>query len=93
MKTIKLIDMTLCEAAKMREDALTFKEKLEIARSLDRLRVDCIELPPMDGGKADQLSGKTSASLISTSLSAPVDITETDVASILRRKLVSTTDV
>ncbi len=82
MKTIKLIDTTLCEAAQMREDALTFKEKLEIARSLDRLRVDAIELPPMDGGKADQLSGKTIASLISTSLSAPVDIAETDVASI-----------
>ena len=79
MKTVKLIDMTLCEAAKMREDALSFKEKLEIARSLDKLRVDAIELPPMDGGKADQLSGKTIASMISTALSAPVDVNEEDI--------------
>ena len=79
MKTVKLIDMTLCEAAKMREDALTFKEKLEMARSLDRLRVDAIELPPMDGGKADQLSGKTIASLVSTALSAPVDVNEKEI--------------
>ena len=82
MKTVKLIDMTLCEAAALRENALTFKDKLEVARNLDRLRVDAIELPPMNGSRADQLSGKTIASLVSTSLCAPVDITESDIASV-----------
>ena len=52
MKTIKLIDMTLALLPTLREGALTFKEKLEIARGLDRLKVDGIELAPIDGGKA-----------------------------------------
>ncbi len=82
MKTIKLIDTTLRIANNMREDALTFKEKLEMARSLDRLRVDAIELPPMNGSKADQLSGKTIASLVSTALTAPVSVTETDLSAV-----------
>ena len=82
MKTIKLMDTTLREAASLREDALSFKEKLEMARALDRLRVDAIELPPSNGSKADQLSGKTIASLVSTALCAPVDITESDIASV-----------
>ena len=56
MKTIKLIDMTLALLPTLREGALTFKEKLEIARSLDRLKVDGIELAPIDGGKGDDVA-------------------------------------
>ena len=74
MKTIKIIDMTLRESAALRDGALSFKEKLEIARSLDRLKVDAIELPPLDGSKADQLSGKTIAAMVTTTLSAAVDV-------------------
>ncbi|MBR1821261.1 MAG: hypothetical protein IJ769_06515 [Clostridia bacterium] len=74
MKTIKLIDMTLREVNALREGALTFKEKLEIARGLDRLKVDGIELAPIDGGKADQLSNKTIAAMVSTPIVAAVDI-------------------
>ncbi len=74
MKSIKIIDMTLREAATLRESALTFKEKLEMARSLDRLKVDVIELPPVAGGKADQLSNKTIAAMVTTAISATVDV-------------------
>ena len=74
MKTMKLIDMTLCQASALREGALTFKEKLEIARTLDRLKVDSIELPPIAGGKADQLANKTIAATVSSALIAEVDI-------------------
>ena len=74
MRTIKLIDMTLRESASLRESALTFKEKLEMARGLDRLKVDVIELPPITGGKADQLSNKTIASMVGVTLSATVDV-------------------
>ena len=74
MKTIKLIDMTLREVNALREGALTFKERLEIARGLDRLKVDGIELAPVDGGKADQLAGKTIAAMVSTALTATVEI-------------------
>ena len=76
MKTLKLIDMTLKESAAIRGSELSFKEKLEIARILDRLKVDVIELPAVTGGKADLLSNKTIASLISTGICAVVDITQ-----------------
>ena len=74
MKTIKFIDVTLKESTALRDGALSFKEKLEIARSLDRLKVDVIELPPISGGKADQLANKTIAATVSAALSAQVDI-------------------
>ena len=79
MKTIKLIDMTLREVNALREGALTFKEKLEIARGLDRLKVDGIELAPIDGGKADQLAGKTIAAMVSAALIAAVDVASGNV--------------
>ena len=80
MKTIKLIDMTLALLPTLREGALTFKEKLEIARGLDRLKVDGIELAPIDGGKADQLAGKTIAAMVASPLIAGVDVAGGDVA-------------
>ena len=80
MKTMKIIDMTLRETAGVRESALTFKEKLEMARGLDRLKVDVIELPMITGGKPDQLSNKTIASLVTGTLSATVGIIGDTVA-------------
>ena len=74
MKTIKLIDMTLRQVNALREGALTFKERLEIARGLDRLKVDGIELAPVGGGKADLLSNKTIAAMVSTAIVAAVDV-------------------
>ncbi len=74
MNTIKLIDMTLRQLPTLREGALSFKEKLEIARGLDRLKVDGIELAPIAGGKADQLAGRTIAAMVSAPLIATVDV-------------------
>ncbi len=74
MRTIKIIDITLRESNAMRENALTFKEKLEIARGLDRIRVDSIELAPISAGKADQLSNKTIASVVGKGLTACVEV-------------------
>ena len=74
MKTIKLIDMTLRQLPTLREGALTFKEKLEIARGLDRLKVDGIELAPIAGGKADQLAGRTIAAMVAAPLTAAVEV-------------------
>ena len=80
MKTIKMIDMTLALLRHPARSALTFKEKLEIARTLDRLKVDGIELAPIDGGKADQLAGKTIAAMVASPLIAGVDVATGDVA-------------
>ena len=82
MKSIKLIDMTLGQLPGTREGALTFKEKLEIARGLDRLRVDGIELAPADGGKADQLAARTIASLVASPLTAQVDVTAKNIGDV-----------
>jgi len=74
MKNVKFIDMTLREAERVRGQELTFKEKLEVARSLDRLKADTIELAPLTGSKADQLANRTIASSVNTRISASVDI-------------------
>ncbi len=79
MRQIQCIDMTLREAASVKESALTFKEKLEIARSLDRLKVDAVELAPLTGSKVDQLSNKTIAATLRTTVSAAVDAAEGNV--------------
>lgn len=59
MKNIKIIDTTLC-----RNTALSFKERLEIARLLERLSVDSIELPAIDNVKSDSLLIRTIASFV-----------------------------
>lgn len=74
MKTIKMIDMTLRESASIKDSSLSFKEKLEMARCLDRLKVDAIELPLITDGKADQLANKTIASMVNTIVSATADL-------------------
>ena len=74
MRTLKFIDMTLRQAGEQRGSELTFKEKLEIARSLDRLKADTIELAPISASKADQLANRTIASMVATRISAAVDI-------------------
>ncbi len=59
MKTVILSDVTLCLA-----EGSTFREKLEIARLLDNLRVDVIELPAVGEQKQDALLVRTIASFV-----------------------------
>ena len=75
MKNTKIIDITLRESSSLKDVSLSFKEKLEIARILDRLKVDAIELAPVTASKADQLSNKTIASMVRVPLTAAIDIT------------------
>lgn len=62
MKNIKITDMTLCC-----NTALSFKERIEIARLLERLNVDSIELPAIDNIKSDTLLVRTIASFVKES--------------------------
>ncbi len=55
MNRIQIADTTLCAQG----NTYSFKEKLEIARQLENLHVDIIELPPVAGGKADVLLVRT----------------------------------
>ena len=64
MNNIRISDMTL------RQDCaqnLTFKEKLELCRLLDRLQADVIELPLIENDKADSLFIKTVADIVGES--------------------------
>ena len=79
MKTVKMIDMTLRESASIKDTVLSFKEKLEMARCLDRLKVDTIELAPITDGKADQLANKTIAGMVNTTVSATVGMTSESI--------------
>ena len=72
MKQIKIADTTLC-----REDsAFSFKEKIEIARQLEKLGVDVIELPAIRNNRADTLLIRTVSSFVKNSiLSVAIDLT------------------
>ena len=78
MKTIEISDVTLRLAEG--GDSLSFKERVEIARTLDRLQVDAVELPPIGEVKGDALSNKTIASVVGTArVSAAAGLTEESV--------------
>jgi len=60
MKKIVISDKTLCKEG----NAYSFKEKLEIARQLERLSADVIELPEIRNGKTDILLVRTVSSFV-----------------------------
>ncbi len=60
MNHIQIADTTLC----MQDTAYSFKEKLEIARQLENLHVDIIELPAIAAGKADVLLVRTISTFV-----------------------------
>ena len=59
MRTIRIADVTMRENA-----SLTFKEKLEMAKQLEKLRVDVIETAPLGDEKADALALRTMATIV-----------------------------
>ena len=64
MKQIRIADTTLC-----REDSVfSFKEKIEIARQLERLNVDVIEIPEIENVKTDILFVRTASSFVKNSV-------------------------
>ena len=64
MKHIQIADTTLCRESK----AFSFKEKLEIARQLEKLNVDIIELPEIENAKTDILFVRTASSFVKQSV-------------------------
>ena len=70
MKKVSITDITLRRASET--GALGFKEKLEIAKCLDRVNISAIELAPLTESKADSIFVKTLASVIrNTTLALP----------------------
>ena len=81
MKKICITDMTLRRAAENR--LLGFKERIELAKLLDKLNISAMELPQLSGSKADSIFVKTLCSVITgTTLAQPAGLTpaEADAA-------------
>ena len=64
MKNITVSDMTLV----LGENKLSFKEKIEVARYLDNLGVDVIDMPQIINEKADTLLVRTVSSFVKKSI-------------------------
>lgn len=64
MRKIIMSDVTLRESAASASQSLSFKEKIEIAKQMDRLHCDIIEMPQIKNASTDVLLIKTIASLM-----------------------------
>lgn len=64
MKNIRIADTTLCRE----NNSFSFKEKIEIARQLEKLSVDIIELPEIENSKTDVLLARTVSSFVKNSV-------------------------
>ncbi|MBR2370572.1 MAG: hypothetical protein IKA82_00980 [Clostridia bacterium] len=75
MNTVKIADRTITEAGMSGAAILSFKEKIEVARHLDNLNVDVIELPAIENARTDSLMTRTISSFVKNSIiSVPVGI-------------------
>ena len=80
MRNVKITDMTLRQCANSAEAALSFKEKLEVAKALDKLKVDYIEAAPLVNIKTDALLMRTiSTTVENCGVSMPVGYTIEEV--------------
>lgn len=64
MKQIKIADSTLCQKG----STFSFKEKIEIARQLEKLNVDIIEIPEIENSRVDTLLVRTISSFVKNSI-------------------------
>ena len=75
MIDIKIADISLRESEQSRSAGMSFKEKLETAKLLEKLRVDVIETGPVGDSPADMAFIRTIASTIEGSVvSVPVEL-------------------
>ena len=63
MKRIRIADATLCRD----DNTFSFKEKIEIARQLEKLDCDVIELPEIQNARIDTLLIKTISTFVKKS--------------------------
>ena len=70
MNTIKVCDSTVRKLSSGKDNSLSFKEKLEVAKLLDKLCVDVIELDEIKSSKVDSLLVKSVSSAVKNSMIA-----------------------
>ncbi len=80
MVKLSIADVTLKQSAKSTDYTLSFREKIEIAKLLNKIHVSVIELPAIQKEKTDMLLIKSIASCVSFSkIAVPVNLAELDV--------------
>ena len=67
MNTVKVCDSTVRKLSSGKDISLSFKEKLEVAKLLDKLCVDVIELDEIRNSKVDSLLIKSVVTAVKTS--------------------------
>lgn len=81
MREVRISDGTMKQSGHTREISLTFKEKLEMAKLLDRLGVAVIEAEGIEQTKIDSLRIKSIASSVKNSiLAVPVKLGQESVS-------------
>ncbi len=75
MRTIRIADVTM-----RKNTSLTFKEKLEMAKQLEKLCVDVVEVAPLGDEKADALALRTMATIVKSGvLSCPTTLCKENI--------------
>ncbi len=78
-RKISIGDITMKQAADKAGYAFSFREKIELAKLLDKLGLSVIEVSPIVDGKTDSLLIKSLASTVKTSaVAVPLNIFEAD---------------
>ncbi len=79
MKNIFISDVTMKYVGKQSSAPLSFREKIELAKLLDRLGLSVIEAEPITNVRTDSLLIKSIASALKNSiLAVPVSVTDSD---------------
>ena len=80
MQNIEIVDMTLRVSNQLSASGLSFKEKLEIAKLLEKLRVDVIETGYIGDAPADKAAIRAIADTVAASVvSVPVGLSEAEI--------------
>lgn len=80
MKTVKIADITLRQIMSDKKSAISFKNKVELAKLLDKLKIDTVETGMVDGGKTDELLVRTIALTVKNcTLSCPAGLSVSEV--------------
>lgn len=75
IKTVKVADITLRKIMSDKKSTISFKNKIELAKLLNKLNVDTIETGLVDSGKTDELLVRTIALTVNNStLSCPTGL-------------------
>ena len=78
-RKITIGDITMKQAADKADYAFSFREKIELAKMLDKTGLSVIELAPITDGKTDSLLIKSLASAVKNSaVAVPLNISEPD---------------